>query len=647
VTGSITNRDDAPWLDVNAFAFVSADPLRSSGELTEASLTDEAGEVGERITAPGTYDTIDRIAPGESAQFSIEVPSALLAADEPGVYWFGVHALGEGPDGREDGADGRARTFLPMVEPGRRRVDTALVVPLRHGLPHTPDGRLRDTLGWAHVLSPEGTLGALLDLGTAAGSRPLTWLVDPALPDAVAALAAGNPPRSIAATGDGSSTDTGPSPSPSPQPSPSSDDGTDAPAPEATRTTQAADAWLARLEEGLRGAQVLTLPYGDVDVTAAAHSSPSLYRRARERSRDGVREYAGTPGQAVAPPAGYLDRDGLRLAGPGDTVLVSDRMLPPDSPTLVRTAGRRVVATSSGASSGGPGPDNPFSPLAVRQRILAEAAVRLLRPGPQQLATLLPQHWTPTDTTGFFEGLDVGWLHLTTVADLASGRAAPVRADSLTYPREESRHEVDAANFASAHSLVRVGETLQDVLVNNTDVAQVVTDQALASTSYATRAHPDAVRAVTDRTRAYLDRQLGSIRIEAPRAVTLSSASGRFAATITNGLDQPVRVSLEAVSDEPLSITVPTEVEIGPGGRSTVLLSASTTRPGIHNVTLRVTDATGIALGASDRLPIRSAQVSNVIWLILGSGVTLLFGAIVVRLVRRLRAATRAGRESG
>ncbi len=397
VTGSITNRDDAPWLDVNAFAFVSADPLRSSGELAEASLTDEAGEVGERITAPGTYDTIDRIAPGESAQFSIEVPSALLAADEPGVYWFGVHALGEGPDGREDGADGRARTFLPMVEPGRRRVDTALVVPLRHGLPHTPDGRLRDTPGWAHVLSPEGTLGRPARPGYR-GRLPSAHLAGRPRPARrgrgrwpPATRPARSPPPGTAAPPTRARP---PRRAPSPARRPTTAPPT--PAPDA----DAHHAGRGRLAGAPRGG-----------AARGAGADPAVRRRGRRRGRaqqpvalpagaasaagTACAQYAGTAGQAVAPPAGYLDRDGLRLAGRGDTVLVSDRMLPPDSPTLVRTAGRRVVATSSGAASGGPGPDDPFSPLAVRQRILAEAAVRLLRPGPQQLATLLPQHWTP------------------------------------------------------------------------------------------------------------------------------------------------------------------------------------------------------------------------------------------------------------
>ena len=75
-----------------------------------------------------------------------------------------------------------------------------------------------------------------------------------------------------------------------------------------------------------------------------------------------------------------------------------------------------------------------------------------------------------------------------------------------------------------------------------------------------------------------------------------------------------------------------------------MLLNARTGQLGIHNVTLVVTDTEGTPLGSSDTVPIRAAQVSAVIWLILGTGVALLFGAIAVRLIRRVRAATRAAR---
>ena len=61
----------------------------------------------------------------------------------------------------------------------------------------------------------------------------------------------------------------------------------------------------------------------------------------------------------------------------------------------------------------------------------------------------------------------------------------------------------------------------------------------------------------------------------------------------------------------------------------------------LPEVKLRVTDKRGTPLGASTTMSIRSAQLSNVIWLFLGIGAALLFGAIAVRLFRRVRNARR------
>ena len=119
--------------------------------------------------------------------------------------------------------------------------------------------------------------------------------------------------------------------------------------------------------------------------------------------------------------------------------------------------------------------------------------------------------------------------------------------------------------------------------------------------------------------------------------MTLASSSGRFAATITNRLDHPVTVQLTPLSEEPLTIDAPETIDIAAGSSTSVLLEAATDRLGVHNVELLVTDEAGTPLGSSDELPIRSVQVSQMIWVILGIGVALLFGAIAVRLVRRVR----------
>ena len=50
---------------------------------------------------------------------------------------------------------------------------------------------------------------------------------------------------------------------------------------------------------------------------------------------------------------------------------------------------------------------------------------------------------------------------------------------------------------------------------------------------------------------------------------------------------------------------------------------------------LRAAVKAGTPLGSQDAFPMRAEQVSQLIWVIIGAGVALLFAAIVVRLVRR------------
>ncbi len=76
-----------------------------------------------------------------------------------------------------------------------------------------------------------------------------------------------------------------------------------------------------------------------------------------------------------------------------------------------------------------------------------------------------------------------------------------------------------------------------------------------------------------------------------------------------------------------------------------MVLDAHANRVGVTNVTLSLTDVDGNPLGETDQLPIRSAQVSVVIWLIIGTGVGLLFLAILVRLIRRVRGRSRSVEE--
>jgi hypothetical protein len=282
-----------------------------------------------------------------------------------------------------------------------------------------------------------------------------------------------------------------------------------------------------------------------------------------------------------------------------------------------------------------------MSPVAMRQRIVSEAAVRLLSPGRKPLVVDLPHTWAPQPVSSFFAGLDgLGWLDLTSVSTATERTGRAVALDRLDYPDSEREAQLGESSFAAADDLARAGDTLQNLLTDNDSVAGVVRDEAFTDLSYADRDHPDSSRLSADVSRAWIDNRLRSVRIEAPPAVILSSGSGKFAATVTNTLDEPVTVRIRAVADRPLRVAVPADsIDLGADSRTTVLLNASSSAIGIRTVTLMLTDADDVPIGSSDDLPIRSNRVSNVIWLIIGTGVALLFGAIVVRLLRRFRKA--------
>jgi hypothetical protein len=103
-------------------------------------------------------------------------------------------------------------------------------------------------------------------------------------------------------------------------------------------------------------------------------------------------------------------------------------------------------------------------------------------------------------------------------------------------------------------------------------------------------------------------------------------------------------VKVQATADSRLHITGGETVQLAPHGRTTVPLDASTHVLGIHTVTLELTSPSGRPLGAHDQFPMRAEQVSRLIWVIIGAGLALLFGAVVVRLARRvLRSRVSAG----
>ncbi|MFA6577386.1 MAG: DUF6049 family protein, partial [Nocardioides sp.] len=201
LTGTVTNADSETWSTISLYPFISSGPMTTEAELREAVEVPVDQDVGGRVFLDVPLDQVDELEPGESYDFTIVVPRSYYTVTSAGVYWFGVHALAEGPVPRDQVADGRARTFLPYVPANAQgEIETALVIPLRRHVAFEADGSVAHVDDWERTLSEDGRMRGLVDFGDAADSSAVTWLIDPALPDVVRRLSVGNPARSLAPT---------------------------------------------------------------------------------------------------------------------------------------------------------------------------------------------------------------------------------------------------------------------------------------------------------------------------------------------------------------------------------------------------------------------------------------------------------------
>jgi hypothetical protein len=661
VTGRVTNRSEDTWTDLQAYLLTSSEPIGSSEELAAAAATEPTQDVGARLTDADLFAEIGDLGPGESTTYRLRVPrSRLQVSGAPGAYWLGVHVLGAVDGVRDPGAvaDGRARSFIPLMPAATPRTRLALVVPIRDRVRRAPDNRLKGLARWQRMTGADGRLRRLLDFA-GSSEAPLTWLVDPAVLDAVAAVAADNPPLATGDDGTGPQDEEGnePEPDPSPSASGTTTDGatpdTESPSPppvpdeeDLTPEALAAGDWLDRFRAESAGSSMMGLPYGDVDVAAVTDNRlDAILEEAERLTRVAAEALEVDLDPVVAPPAGYLPGRALARLPDDAPVLLSDRALPEAAgPVVTRQNGVRVALVDSSASSGGPGPNLRTDPLALRQRILAEAAVHALSPARDDpLLVTTPERWNPGDRwqeSAFFSGLDVPWLERIDIPTaLAGGGTGPVDRQRPVYPVGQRRTAIPFANQLATQELVEAGRVFAELLTANDSVADALGRTAMLGSSYPARARPGralaATRAVTFRVR----RDMAQVEVEGPGFVMMSSDTGPISVTVVNDLEDPVTVRLEAVTaGDGLRIEPADPITLGAGERAPVRMRADATSIGVHSVTLRATTESGTALGQSVRFTVRTSNVGFVIWLVMGVGGAVLLLAIVVRIVRRVRA---------
>lgn len=644
VRGTIRNPSEDEWRDLSVYLLTSFEPMTTADELTAAVASDPRAEVATRIVEPGLFVEAGDLAPGDRTRFRLAVPVDRLGiSGDPGVYWLGVQVLGSSDLGRDAAADGRARTFLPLVPERNDGTRLALGLQLRNHTVRAPDGRLEYLDGWQATFAEGGRLRRLLDLvGTAPSDQLLSVVVDPALIDSARSVVQGNPPIEMAPADAGD-----PGGADGDEAEQETDDGGEE-TPE-----QAADRWIDDFvaEAGVRS--VFALPYGDLDVSSVLRQGVSdLLTSSLASSTQLLAEQDVVATPVLLPPSGLLEPSAFSALEPALPVVLAPDALTGTAaetartePLLNRADGGRILVAPLPEDMWGPFPGDERSALAVRQRLLADAALHAMSPDRDQpLVRFLPPGWDPGDgwrRARFFQGLDVAWLSPVDVPDVLSGLSTAPAVDpeeNLTYPEAESDAELPLSTVLATEALIAQGAIVEELVTDESDVDESVVRQALLTSSFWSRWRPGlaAERAVAARER--VSGWLDEVTVRGPAFVTMSSESGTFQVTVVNGLDQRVTVGLRAsVPGGDLRLSTPEPMELAPNSRGAMRIDASATDIGVHLVTLQPVSTEGTPLGQSTTVSIRSSRVGRILWIVMIVGGTALFIAIVLRIWRRVR----------
>ena len=161
----------------------------------------------------------------------------------------------------------------------------------------------------------------------------------------------------------------------------------------------------------------------------------------------------------------------------------------------------------------------------------------------------------------------------------------------------------------------------------------------MAGVSYWVRDFPTTGVVDARRSVIAIEELLHQVTIDAPPSVTLSSDTGNFSATVTNGLEESVLVRVLAETDPQLEITPSEPIELGPDERATVLMQAESSllgrapgRPGPRGRRGRPDRGAGQLPAARGRGQQRDLGRHR------RAARCCLFGAIAVRLFRRIGA---------
>jgi len=626
LSGIIENTGDEPLGDVQAILRYSAIPLDDRYDVRRIP-TDDDVRWGQRDI--DFFQEVDpNLPPGQTVEFTLPPIPVEQIFGEPGVYAVGVDIRADPVDGERQTL-ATARTVTPWLPDAELlpAVPVALLWPLATQPSLLPDGTLLGD-GLAAQLAPDGPLTALVD---APGTTPVSWVVDPDLLASVGTMVDGY----AVTDADGATTE-----------------GTGA---------ASAETWLTAFRAAMKDHELLLLPYANPDFPAVARAdegnAADTVREALAATTDSAGQLKlaadsqiAWPGSGVANAATLA---ALSSGGSQSVVLAGEHVLAPsDTARASIRAGEGTldaVLTDNGLQSAiaASAASDPIAGVtAMRQAWLAETALTALSAGSEAAAPLVaaaPEGWQPS--LALAQALvDVWtttpWVRPTTLGDIAAAEQAtalgPDQAATAVPPELSTEYVAAVSELQRDSDLYAALLADPDALV---DESRIATLRALGTTW---RAAPEAGAAYTSQVRAEVAQRLGQVSVLVPDSVTLSSQKGTFPLTVSNGLPQPVLVSVEITADRPDRMSVadvaPQRVEAGEN--ATVEVTAEANANGKVPVSVRLTAADGSRLGPAQRMVVNATDYGTIGWIVIGFAVALFLAAAVLQLLRARRRPT-------
>lgn len=678
VRGRLSNLSDATTSGLTLSLLVSRTKVGSRGEFDAFAEDTDGDPPLDATQPPGEQVTLPRseLDPGAGESFAVTVPVDNLQLPEAWqVYEMTIVASADTALGHVP--VGRLHTFLPWAPVGLSGTGDptrlAWVWPLVDR-PHRTDGGAWMDDDLAASLAPGGRLGRLLTAGDTAEHQqpppppaprrtkhgkkhrptrpakpkpvvqpvPVTWALDPALIDDVSAMKRGYTVH----TSGGVRPGTG---------------------------KAAAAGWLSQLQQVVTTTEYFGLPYADPDVTAAAHAGfASDVQHATTQGDELLgHEMGPSPLPYAWPPDGFADQRTLDtfFAAGETTVVLDSAALPPIGGQPSETPSAHAEVTAQGTEifqallsddtlnqvvddGAQPGAD---SPLDV-QRVLSELLmIQAERPFDQRSLVITPdRRWDPSAAYATALVTDTGKVPWIDPVPLSAVAHTPVytgvRRGLLDYPATERALQLRRDYLSGVDRIKRLVDTFTAVVAPATTQATDPTvgsfnDGVLRLLSTAWRTDPDIANTASRDLFDVVQRTMNQVHIASRGSslVTLTSHSGIVPVTVANDLDIPVQVVVKVQPDQHLVVKDDRVVQlIQPHRQFPVDIHATAQTSGVFGLTVQLTTVSGRPYGAPVPLRIRSTAYGTTALLITGGATAVLLLTVIVRLIRRARAARRS-----